>query len=275
ARGDTLEIVPAYAETAYRITLFGDEIERIVEFDALTGEILMRHDSLVIYPAREYITDDTKLRQAVTDIEKELEEHLAYLKAQGKLVEAQRLAQRVNYDIEMIREVGYTSGIENYSRHLDQRAPGSPPFTLIDYFPDDYLMVIDESHMTIPQVRGMYNGDRARKETLVEYGFRLPSAFDNRPLKFEEFEQRMGQTIYTSATPGPYEREISQAVVQQIIRPTGILDPEVEVRPVEGQIENLLQEITQRVRKGQRALVTTLTQRMAENLSEYLTEMGI
>jgi excinuclease ABC subunit B len=274
-RGDTLEIVPAYAETAYRITLFGDEIERIVEFDPLTGEILTNHDMIVIYPAREYVTDDTKMRQAVTDIENELREHLAFLKSQGKLLEAQRLEQRVNYDIEMLREVGFTSGIENYSRHLDQRPPGSPPFTLVDYFPDDYLLVIDESHMTIPQIRGMYNGDRARKVTLVEYGFRLPSAFDNRPLKFEEFEQRMGQTIYTSATPGPYEREISQAIVQQIIRPTGILDPEVEVRPVEGQIENLLQEIAQRVRKGQRALVTTLTQRMAENLSEYLIEMGV
>jgi excinuclease ABC subunit B len=274
-RGDTLEIVPAYAETAYRITLFGDEIERIVEFDPLTGEILTNHDMIVIYPAREYVTDEAKLRQALTDIDNELRDQLAFLKSQGKLLEAQRLEQRVNYDLEMLREVGFTSGIENYSRHLDQRPPGSPPFTLVDYFPEDYLLVIDESHMTIPQIRGMYNGDRARKVTLVDYGFRLPSAFDNRPLKFEEFEQRMGQTIYTSATPGPYEREISQAVVQQIIRPTGILDPEVEVRPVEGQIENLLQEITQRVRKGQRALVTTLTQRMAENLSEYLTEMGI
>lgn len=275
ARGDTLEIVPAYAETAYRITLFGDEIERIVEFDPLTGEILAEHPMAVIYPAREYVTDDAKTRQALTDIQKELDEQLAFLRSQEKLVEAQRLEQRVNYDIEMIREVGFTSGIENYSRHLDQRAPGSPPFTLIDYFPDDYLMVIDESHMTIPQVRGMYNGDRARKVTLVDFGFRLPSAFDNRPLKFEEFEKRMGQTIYTSATPGPYEREISEAVVQQIIRPTGILDPEVEVRPVEGQIDDLLQEVTQRVKKGQRALITTLTQRMSEDLSQYLIEMGV
>ncbi|MBZ0294843.1 MAG: excinuclease ABC subunit UvrB, partial [Anaerolineae bacterium] len=275
ARGDTLEIVPAYAEMAYRIALFGDEIERISEFDPLTGEILTEHSSLIIYPARQFVTDEEKTRKALTDIEKELEEQLQLLKAQGKLVEAQRLEQRVNYDLEMIREVGYTSGIENYSRHLDQRPAGSPPFTLIDYFPDDYLLVIDESHMTIPQIRGMYNGDRARKVTLIDYGFRLPSAFDNRPLKFEEFEQRMGQTIYTSATPGPYEREISQAVVQQIIRPTGILDPQVDVRPVEGQIEDLLQEISRRVKKGQRALVTTLTQRMAEDLSEYLIEMGI
>ncbi len=274
-RGDTLEIVPAYAETAYRITMFGDEIERMIEFDALTGEILTQHDSLVIYPAREYITDDDKMRQAVTDIEVELREQLALLRAQDKIVEAQRLEQRVNYDIEMIREVGFTSGIENYSRHLDQRPAGSPPFTLVDYFPDDYLLVIDESHMTIPQVRGMYNGDRSRKVALVDYGFRLPSAFDNRPLKFDEFEQRMGQTIFTSATPGPYEDEVSEAVVQQIIRPTGILDPEVEVRPVEGQIEDLLQEVAQRVKKGQRALITTLTQRMAEDLSEYLIEMGV
>ena len=211
----------------------------------------------------------------MTDIEQELEDQLAFFKSQDKLVEAQRLEQRVNYDIEMIRELGYTSGIENYSRHLDQRPAGSPPFTLVDYFPEDYLLVIDESHMTIPQIRGMYNGDRPRKVTLVDYGFRLPSAFDNRPLKFEEFEQRMGQTVYTSATPGPYEREISQAVVQQIIRPTGVLDPEVEVRPVEGQIENLLQEVARRVKKGQRALITTLTQRMAEDLSEYLIEMGV
>lgn len=275
ARGDTLEIVPAYSEMAYRVTLFGDEIERISEFDPLTGELLTEHPSLIIYPARQFVTDEEKTRQALTDIEKELEEQLTSFKAQGKLVEAQRLEQRVNYDLEMIREVGYTSGIENYSRHLDQRPAGSPPFTLIDYFPNDYLLVIDESHMTIPQIRGMYNGDRARKVTLVDYGFRLPSAFDNRPLTFQEFEQRMGQAIYTSATPGPYEREISQAVAQQVIRPTGILDPEVDVRPVEGQIEDLLQEISRRITKGQRALVTTLTQRMAEDLSEYLIEMGI
>ncbi len=274
-RGDTLEIVPAYSEMAYRVAMFGDEIERITEFDPLTGEILTQHPALIIYPARQFVTDEDKTRQALTDIEKELDEQLRLFKAEGKLVEAQRLEQRVRYDLEMLREVGFTSGIENYSRHLDQRPPGSPPFTLIDYFPDDYLLVIDESHMTIPQIRGMYNGDRQRKATLIDYGFRLPSAFDNRPLKFEEFEQRMGQAIYTSATPGPYEREISQAVVQQIIRPTGILDPEVSVRPVEGQIEDLLQEIAARVKKGQRALVTTLTQRMAEDLSEYLIEMGI
>lgn len=274
-RGDTLEIVPAYAESAFRVTLFGDEIERITEFDPLTGEIYTDHRELVVYPARQFVTDDEKLRQALTDIERELEEQLRNLRAQGKLAEAQRLEQRTRYDLEMIREVGYTTGIENYSRHLDQRPAGSPPFTLIDYFPQDYLLVIDESHMTIPQIRGMYNGDRQRKETLIEYGFRLPSALDNRPLKFEEFEQRMGQTVFTSATPGPYERRVSQTVVEQIVRPTGILDPQISVRPVEGQIEDLLGEVTARVKRGQRVLITTLTQRMAEDLSEYLIEMGV
>ncbi len=274
-RGDTLEIVPAYAESAFRVALFGDEIERITEFDPLTGEIYTDHRELVIYPARQFVTDDEKLRQALTDIERELDEQLRHLRSQGKLVEAQRLEQRTRYDLEMIREVGYTSGIENYSRHLDQRPAGSPPFTLVDYFPQDYLLVIDESHMTIPQIRGMYNGDRQRKETLIDYGFRLPSALDNRPLKFEEFEQRMGQTVFTSATPGPYERRVSDAVVQQIVRPTGILDPQISVRPVAGQIEDLLSEVAARVKRGQRALITTLTQRMAEDLSEYLIEMGV
>ncbi|MBI5669219.1 MAG: excinuclease ABC subunit UvrB [Chloroflexi bacterium] len=275
ARGDTLEIVPAYSEYAYRIQLFGDEVERITQFDPLTGEILAEHNEITIWPAEQYVTSDEKLKQALHDIEKELEEQVAFFRREGKLLEAQRLEQRTRYDLEMIREVGFCSGIENYSRHLDQRPPGSPPWTLIDYFPDDYLMVIDESHMTIPQVRGMFNGDRQRKVTLVEYGFRLPSAMDNRPLNFEEFQQRVQQVIYTSATPGPYEREISQKVVQQIIRPTGVLDPEVIVRPVEGQIEDLLQEVALRVKKGQRALVTTLTQRMAEELAGYINEMGI
>jgi len=274
-RGDTLEIVPAYAETAYRIQLFGDEIERIVEFDSLTGEILEEHTSIKIFPAKQFVTDEEKTRQALHDIEVELQETILNFKREGKLLEAQRIEQRTRYDLEMIREVGYSAGIENYSRHLDQRPAGSPPSTLIDYFPSDYLMVIDESHMSVPQLRGMYNGDRARKTTLVDYGFRLPSALDNRPLSFEEFEARMGQTIYTSATPGPYEREISEGVVQQIIRPTGILDPEVSVRPIEGQIDDLLQEIALRVQKGQRALVTTLTQRMAEELAGYINEMGI
>jgi excinuclease ABC subunit B len=274
-RGDTLEIVPAYAEMAYRVTMFGDDIERIVEFDPLTGEILTEHDQMIIYPARQFVTDDEKMRQALTDIENELDERIRSFKAEGKILEAQRIEQRTRYDLEMLREVGFTSGIENYSRHLDQRPAGSAPFTLVDYFPKDYLLIIDESHMTIPQIRGMYNGDRQRKTTLIDYGFRLPSAYDNRPLKFDEFEQRMGQTIYTSATPGPYEREKSQAVVQQIIRPTGILDPVISVRPIDGQIDDLLQEIAVRVNKGQRAIVTTLTQRMAEDLSEYLIESGI
>jgi excinuclease ABC subunit B len=275
ARGDTLEVAPAYTETAYRILLFGDEVERIVEFDILTGEILEEHETVKVFPAKQFVTDDDKLRQALHDIEIELERSVSEFKREGKLLEAQRIEQRTRYDLEMIREVGYCSGIENYSRHLDQRSAGSPPSTLIDYFPDDYLLVIDESHMTVPQLRGMYNGDRQRKSVLVEYGFRMRSAMDNRPLSFEEFEHRVGQAVYTSATPGPYEREKSEQIVQQVIRPTGILDPEVEVRPVEGQIDDLLQEIALRVQKGQRVLITTLTQRMSEELAGYINEMGI
>jgi excinuclease ABC subunit B len=275
ARGDTLEIAPAYAEIAYRIFLFGDEIERITEFDPLTGEVLAEHPSVKIFPAKQFVADEDKMKQAIHDIEKELEERIQQFKGEGKLLEAQRIEQRTRYDLEMLREVGYSSGIENYSRHLDQRAPGSPPWTLVDYFADDYMLVIDESHMTVPQLRGMYNGDRMRKMTLIDYGFRLPSALDNRPLSFDEFQTRMGQTVYTSATPGPYEREISQKVVQQVIRPTGVLDPQVSVRPVEGQIDDLLQEIAKRVKSGQRALVTTLTQRMAEELAGYINETGI
>jgi excinuclease ABC subunit B len=275
ARGDTLEIVPAYAEIAYRVFLFGDEIERITEFDPLTGEILAEHPSVKIFPAKQFVADEEKMKQALTDIEKELDERVRFFKSEGKLLEAQRIEQRTHYDLEMMREVGYSSGIENYSRHLDQRAQGSPPWTLVDYFPDDYLLVIDESHMTIPQLRGMYNGDQARKMTLIDYGFRLPSALDNRPLSFDEFQVRMGQTVYTSATPGPFEREISQKVVQQVIRPTGILDPQISVRPIEGQIDDLLQEIAKRVKNGQRVLVTTLTQRMAEELAGYINEVGV
>ncbi len=275
ARGDTLEIVPAYAETAYRILLFGDEIERIAEFDALTGEIFNEYDELKIFPAKQFVTDDDKMKQALHDIEAELESTIYRFKQEGKLVEAQRIEQRTHYDLEMIREVGYSSGIENYSRHLDQRPAGSPPSTLVDYLPSDFLLVIDESHMTIPQLRGMYKGDQMRKMNLVDYGFRLPSALDNRPLSFEEFEKRMGCTMYVSATPGPYEREISQRIVQQVIRPTGILDPEISVRPVEGQIDDLLQEVALRVKRGQRVLVTTLTQRMSEELAGYINEMGI
>ncbi len=275
-RGDTLEIMPAYGNLAYRVEFFGDEIERITEVDALTGEVLTRHVSLDIYPAKHFITPQEKLAQALEDIEVELEERLAELKEQDKLLEAQRLEQRTNYDLEMLREVGYCSGIENYSRHLSQREPGSTPWTLLDYFPDDFLMVVDESHMSVPQIRGMYHGDRSRKQVLVDFGFRLPSALDNRPLNFKEWEDHVHQAIYTSATPGPYELgESNGHVVEQIIRPTGLVDPEVHVRPVEGQIDDLLGEINRRVERGERALVTTLTKRMAEDLADYLMEMGV
>ncbi len=275
ARGDTLEIVPGYSESAYRIYLWGDEIERIVEFHPLTMEVFHVHELVTVFPAREYITDDEHTRDAILDIEKELEAQIKYFRREEKLIEAQRIEQRTRYDIEMLREVGFTTGIENYSRHFDRRPPGSAPFTLIDYLPEDHLMIIDESHMTVPQIRGMYNGDRQRKQVLVDFGFRLPSALDNRPLRFEEFEKRVGQTIYTSATPGPYEKEAAQQVVEQIIRPTGIVDPQIDVRPIEGQIDDLLQEIALRVKRGQRVLVTTLTQRMSEELAGYLNELGI
>jgi excinuclease ABC subunit B len=274
-RGDTLEILPAYNETAFRVTMFGDDVERIVEFDPLTGEILNEMESLMVFPARHYIADESNVKQALIDIESELETRLSELRSNGKLLEAQRLEQRTRYDLEMLKEVGHCSGIENYSRHLDQRPAGSAPWTLLDYLPEDYLLVIDESHMSVPQIRGMSGGDRSRKEVLVEYGFRLPSALDNRPLNFEEFEDRMGQTIYTSATPGPYEDAHQQQVVQQVIRPTGIVDPAISVRPVEGQIDNLLKEIQARIQRGERALVTTLTKKMSEVLADYLTEMGI
>jgi len=274
-RGDTLEVLPAYEEQGYRMSFFGDELERIAQFNPLTGELLADRTTASIYPAKHFITEEEKLRAAITDIEVELQDRLADLKKHEKLLEAQRLEQRTLYDLEMLREVGYCSGIENYSRHLDQRSAGSPPWTLIDYFPADFLLIIDESHMTIPQVRGMYAGDRSRKEVLVEFGFRLPSALDNRPLSFDEFEARIGQAIYTSATPGPYELTHASQVVDQIIRPTGLVDPQVEIRPVEGQVDDLVGEIRLRVDVGQRALVTTLTKRMAEDLSEYLRELGI
>ncbi len=274
-RGDTVDVFPAYQDTALRIEFWGDEIDRLVEFDPLTGEVLRLHEAVEIYPAKHFVTPEEKLRRAIESIERELHERLEELRAHGKLLEAERLRQRTLYDLEMLREVGYCHGIENYSRHLDGRAPGEPPWTLLDYFPDDFLVVIDESHMTIPQLRGMYHGDRSRKETLVEYGFRLPSALDNRPLTFEEFEQRVRQVIFMSATPGPYELEKSEQVVEQLIRPTGILDPVVEVRPTKGQIEDLIGEIRRRVARGERALVTTLTKRLAEELSDYLNEMGI
>jgi excinuclease ABC subunit B len=274
-RGDTLEVLPAYGEHGLRISLFDDEIERIAEFDQLTGEILAEREEISIYPAKHFITEEEKMRAALEGIESELAERLEILKSQEKLLEAQRLEQRTRYDLEMLHEVGYCSGIENYSRHLDQRPIGSPPWTLTDYFPPNFLLVVDEGHMTIPQVRGMFAGDRSRKETLVEYGFRLPSALDNRPLSFDEFDARTNQVIYTSATPGPYELGVASQVVEQIIRPTGLVDPEVEVRPVEGQIDNLVGEIRRRVEIGERALVTTLTKRMAEDLSDYLLELGV
>ncbi len=274
-RGDTLQVYPAYAETAYLIEFWGDTVERIAEFEPLTGEILLEHTRIAIYPAREFITDEEKLARAINDIETELSERIAFYKEEKRYLEAQRIEQRVMYDLEMLREVGFTPGIENYSRHLDQRPPGSRPWTLLDYFPADYMMVIDESHMTVPQVRGMWAGDQSRKSILVDYGFRLPSAMDNRPLNFGEFESLLNQVIFTSATPSDYELSHSTQVVQQIIRPTGIIDPEVEVRPVRGQVDDLIGEVNRRIANGQRALVTTLTKRMAEDLSDYLLEMGI
>ena len=274
-RGDTLEIQPAYEDLALRIEFWGDEVERISHIDPLTGEILSEENEIEIYPAKHFVTSPEKLMAAIIDIQAELEERMAEFKSKDKLVEAQRLESRTNYDIEMLRETGYCSGVENYSRHLARRQAGSSPWTLIDYFPDDFLLIIDESHMTIPQVRGMYHGDRSRKGVLVDYGFRLPSAMDNRPLNFEEFERHIDQVIYTSATPGPYEHEHSQQVVEQVIRPTGLLDPTVEVKPTKGQIDDLMEQIKIRVDRKERVLVTTLTKRMAEELADYLKEMGV
>jgi len=274
-RGDTLEIQPSYEEMALRIEFFGDNIDRIVVIDPLTGELLTELDSVDIYPAKHFVTSHEKLMLAIENIQKELEERLAELKQQGKILEAARLEARTNYDIEMLREAGYCTGVENYSRHLSGRAPGSPPWTLLDYFPDDFMLFIDESHMTLPQIRGMYHGDRSRKETLVEYGFRLPSALDNRPLNFTEFEQRVNQVIYTSATPADYEYEHSQQVAEQLVGPTGLLEPTVEVKPTRGQIDDLLDQIKSRVDRGERCLVTTLTKRMAEELADYLIETGV
>ena len=275
-RGDVIEIFPAgYNEKALRIELFGDEIERILETDALTGEILAERKHISIYPASHYVTSKENMLRAAGDIEAELEQCLAKFKAEGKLLEAQRLEQRTRYDLEMMLEMGYCSGFENYSRHLTKRAPGESPFTLIDYFPDDFLIVIDESHVTLPQIRAMYAGDRARKEALVNNGFRLPSAFDNRPLRFEEFNERINQIIYVSATPAKYELEQASQVVQQIIRPTGLIDPAIVVKPLQGQMDDLLGEIKLRLPLKERVLVTTLTKKMAENLTDYLKEMGI
>ena len=275
-RGDVLEIVPAYEDKkVYKISFFGDEVERITAYNPVSGEVLDEPQQVEIYPAKHYITHEERTRKAISDIESELEERLQYFKERNMFLEAQRIEQRARFDLEMLREVGYCSGIENYSRHFDQREPGTPPWTLVDYLPSDYLLVIDESHMTVPQIRGMYHGDRSRKQVLVEYGFRLPSAMDNRPLTFDEFEQHMGQTIYTTATPGPYEMERAEQVVEQIIRPTGLIDPEIEVRPSKGQVDDLVGEIKNRVEMGERVLVTTLTKRMAEDLAAYLLEMGI
>ncbi|OQA46546.1 MAG: UvrABC system protein B [Chloroflexi bacterium ADurb.Bin325] len=274
-RGDTLEVMPAYADLAYRIEFFGDEVDRITEIDPLTGEVLRKLDEIEIFPAKHFITPQDKLTEALQIIDAELETQLKRFRAEDKLLEAQRLEQRTRYDMEMLREVGYCSGIENYSRPLALRPPNSRPFTLLDYFPADWLLIVDESHMTIPQIHGMYNGDRSRKEVLVDYGFRLPCALDNRPLKFEEWEASLNQVIYTSATPGPYELKNSAQVVEQIIRPTGLVDPQVEIRPTKGQVDDLLKEIRKRAALNERVLVTTLTKRMAEDLADYLQEVGV
>lgn len=275
-RGDVVEIFPASRdERALRIEFFGDEIDRIREVDALTGEIMSDTEHVSIFPATHFVTNEDHMEHAIASIQSELDERLKVLRAENKLLEAQRLEQRTNYDIEMMREMGYTSGIENYSRHMDGRKEGEPPYTLLDFFPDDFLIVIDESHVTMPQVRGMYNGDRARKQMLVDYGFRLPSALDNRPLRLEEFEKHVNQIVYVSATPGPYEYDQTSTVIQQIIRPTGLLDPVIEVRPIMGQIDDLVGEINERVERNERVFVTTLTKKMSEDLTDYFKELGI
>ncbi|NLV91839.1 MAG: excinuclease ABC subunit UvrB [Firmicutes bacterium] len=274
-RGDVIEIIPVYNENVIRIELFGDEVDRIIELDPITGEVLGELDTLTIYPATHFITPEDKMKRAIAAIEEELEERLKELRSQGLMLEAQRLEQRTRYDLEMLQEIGYCQGVENYSRHLDGREPGSAPATLLDYFPGDFLLVIDESHMTIPQIGAMYAGDRSRKETLVRHGFRLPSAMDNRPLRFDEFEKRINQVIYLSATPAEYERRRSSQIVEQIIRPTGLVDPEVEVRPIKGQIDDLLAEIREVTKRNERVLITTLTIKMAEDLTDYLAEMGV
>ncbi len=274
-RGDTIEIFPAYEERGIRVQLFGDEIERIISVDPVTGEMVEDLKTLVLFPASHYVTQEDQLKRSVESIEAELYERLAWLEKRGKLLEAQRLRMRTTYDLEMMREIGFCSGIENYSRHLDGRAAGEAPYTLIDYFPDDFLMVLDESHVTIPQLHGQYEGDRSRKDTLVEHGFRLPSAMDNRPLRFEEFTEKINQVVFMSATPSPYEFEVSTKVVEQVVRPTGLMDPEVIIRPTKGQIDDLVAEINLRAERDQRVLVTTLTKKMSEDLTDYLLELGI
>ena len=274
-KGDVVDIMPAGSDFAYRIEFFGDEIDRITKIDPLTGEILAEPNAISIFPSSHYVTPKAKVEKAVEQIKKEFKERMEYFESNNKLLEAQRLAGRTKYDIEMLEETGFVKGIENYSRYLTNRAPGEQPATLMDYFPDDFLLIVDESHMTLPQVRGMYNGDRARKETLVEHGFRLPSALDNRPLKFDEFYDHINQVIYVSATPGEFELTHSPAPAQQVIRPTGLLDPEIELRPSEGQVDDFIEEIKQRVSKNERVLVTTLTKRMSEDLSEFLVESGV
>jgi excinuclease ABC subunit B len=275
ARGDTIEVHPAYEESLVRIEFWGDSVERIMTMDPVTGEILKEHTELWIYPATHYVASEDRMQRAIRTIDAELGERLATLESGNKLLEAQRLRMRTNYDLEMLREVGFCSGIENYSRHIDGRAPGTAPYTLLDYFPEDWLCVIDESHVTVPQLHGMYEGDMSRKRTLVEYGFRLPSAMDNRPLQFDEFTDRVHQVVFMSATPGPYELDVSGQVVEQIVRPTGLIDPEVEVRPTRGQVDDLIEEIRKRTERSERVLVTTLTKKMAEDLTGYLIEMGL
>ena len=274
-RGDVVDVFPASGETAYRVEFFGDEVDRITHIDPLTGEIIDEPEQFTLFPSSHYATPKQKIQAAIEGIRREYEERVAWFEANNKLLEAQRLTQRTKYDLEMLEQTGFVKGIENYSRYLTNREPGEQPATLLDYFPDDFLMLIDESHVTVPQVRAMYNGDRARKEVLVQYGFRLPSALDNRPLRFDEFERHVNQVIYVSATPGDYELERSPAPAEQVIRPTGLLDPEISVRPTDGQVDALIAEIRERIGKKQRVLVTTLTKRMAEDLSSYLTDMGV
>ncbi len=275
ARGDVVEVFPVYADTAFRIELFGDTIDRITEINTLTGEVLDEPEEIVVYPAKHFMTAEEVFDQATMDIEKELQERIDYFVSRNNLLEAQRIEMRTNFDLEMMREMGFCPGIENYSRHLSGLQPGEPPYTLLNFYPDDYLVFIDESHVSLPQLRGMYKGDRSRKQTLVEYGFRLPSALDNRPLRFEEFDQRIRQAIFVSATPAQHELEVSQQIAEQIIRPTGLMDPEISVRPSEGQIDDLIGAINQRVEKNQRVIVTTLTKRMSEDLADYLKDMGV